>query len=163
MSLYLTAAEFKLQSILPAIYIDEIEDRESGWVERRIRRHSSWIDARLIKRYAVPFVAPYPDVVIEWCEALTSLDVLMRRGIDSADEQFDVVRKRAEQAQADVLQAADAETGLFELPLTASSAASGVSKGGPYVYSSSGPYTSFDEQRAIARDEDAQRKGTSNV
>jgi hypothetical protein len=157
---YMTVESYRAQALVPGTFIDEVESVEPGWTLARLVRHSAWINAKLAKRYPVPFGAPYPEAVLGWLDSLTTLDLLLRRGVDPTDQQFDEIKQSAERARSDVAEAANSETGLFDLPLRADTAASGLTKGLPLVYSEASPYAWADVQRERATDEDANGEGT---
>lgn len=138
---YLTALEFKGLTLAPASYADAIEQREPGWLDRRLEYWSRHIDARLRKRYAVPFVGPpYPLTVAGWLERIVTWDVLLKRGIDATDEHATQLQASATAAHAEVAEAADTVTGLFDLPLRDDADGSAVSKAGPLFESEQSPY-----------------------
>lgn len=157
---YLDLNGFKGLSVMPASDIDEIEAVASGWVQAQLDYWSSWIDARLTKRYEAPFEAPFPVAVTGWLARIVTLRCYLRRGVDPNDPQFEEIRADADAAREEIREAADSEVGLFELPLREDTTASGVSRGGPRGYSEASPYVGFDVQSAAGRDEDAAGRGT---
>jgi len=160
--MYLTLQQFKELAALPPQYIEAIEEIDEGWTERQLLRKSRWIDARLRKRYAVPFTLPAPDAVQDWLVRLVTLPLFLKRGVDPNDQQFEEYRSDAEKAEREVLEAANSDTGLFDLPLLAAQpgSPSAISRGGPFGYSEQSPYVAFDEQAEVGRTEDAQRGGS---
>lgn len=172
---YMTKARFVELTIMPAADVDFIESLESGWCQKQIDRIGAWINVRLAKRYAVPFgadpISPatersdVPEILEEWIAALMTLRAYAKRGFNpsSSDDWFnEAVLQPAKDAKAEVLEAADSEKGLFDLPLKASSApdGTGVTRGGPLGYSEAGPYAWTDVQLETARNEDANGRGT---
>lgn len=105
------------------------------WLNER----SSKIRARLVKRYAVDFTdpGPTPDVVLSWLRDLVDHDVQEYVGGTPEGREDEWIAKRAEKADAEIKEAADAEKGLFELPLrnTDLLGNSAINQGGPYVRS----------------------------
>lgn len=98
---------------------------------------SAEINMRLVKRYAVDFNAPgpVPDAIIKWLIRLVNVDVWECVGglpEGREDGWADGARK---QVYEELEKAADAEKGLFELPLrnTDTLGASAINKGGPFV------------------------------
>lgn len=154
MSQYYTAATLKGHTIAPSSYIDAIEALETGWTDGRLKVWSGWLDARLIKRYAAPFAAPYPDQILIWLEMLVRVELYEKRGVDATDAQIVLAREDQALALAQVREAADSNTGLFELPLRQDLAGiSGVSAPVIRVYSEAGPYNALRIARARERDE----------
>jgi hypothetical protein len=151
---YLYLASFRLITLVPADFIDEIEQRTPGWIDQRLIIHSAHLDSRLTKRYDAPFKPPYPVAVTEWVAKLAALDCWLRRGVAATDEQFLEFKEQATTALADIKEAADSETGLFDLPLRANTDASGVTRGFPRGYSEQSPYVWTNIQGRIGRSED---------
>ena len=161
MAAYLTLAEFKLRTVMPSEFVTAIESVEPGWTEMQLLQHSGWIDARLRKRYAVPFAAPVPETVLGWLARIVTFECWQRRGFDPADLSMDRAAKDADTARSEVLEAADSEKGLFDLPLRQDlPATSGIVRNGPYVYTEASPYVWADQQVATGRTEDGNRRGT---
>jgi phage gp36-like protein len=157
---YLTLVEFRLKTLLPAEVIDEVEARTPGFVDEQISMVSARFDSRFAKRYDVPFQAPYPTIVTEWITHIVSLRTYMKRGVYATDTTFAEYKAQHDQAVKEVEEAADSDTGKFELPLRADTNANGIMRGSPRSYTEAGPYVFTDVQADIARDEDANRTGT---
>lgn len=160
MAAYLTLAEFNLQTLLPDNIVAEIEAVTPGWTAEQLRVVSESFDTRLRKRYAAPFSAPYPTVLGEWLAHIVSLRAYLKRGVSSLDEQFAEYKAQHDAAYAALKEAADAETGLYDLPLRANTTSTGISKGFPRVYSERSPYVWTDVQAGIGRNEDSSGSGT---
>jgi hypothetical protein len=160
MPAYLDKAGFKLLTVMPAVYVDAIDASTAGWVDKQLELASAWVDAKLRKRYAVPFASPYPMTVTGWVEALVTMRAYLKRGVDATDEQYQQIAAAAETAKAEVTEAANADTGLFDLPLRADTAASGVAKGGPRSYTEQSPYAWTDRQARAGHAEDAAGEGS---
>lgn len=157
---YLTLAEFKSLSLMPSSDIDRVESESPGWIDSQLVYWSAQIDARLRKRYAAPFETPYPIAVQGWLARLVTVRLYLKRGVDPSDMQFDVIKLDAEQASAELKEAADSATGLFDLPLRQDTTDTGVSRGGPFGYSEASPYVWTDVQADAGRYEDKSRRGT---
>lgn len=155
----LTPEQFMQRVAMPREFVLAIEQAEPGWLQRQLEQRTSWIIARLAKRYG-PFVEPYPEVVLDWLTALVTPRVWLRRGHDPTDEQSQEYRDDAAKAEAEIMEAANCETGLFDLPLRADVETSGITRGGPFGYSESSPYVAFDQQRERGRNEDFNGGGT---
>lgn len=159
MTAYLSSAAFKLLSVMPAVDVDALEADAPGWVDAQLAYVSTQIDARLRKRYNVPFTSPYPDAVCGWLAAIVTMRCYLRRGVDATDAQFVEIKALADLASAELKEAADGDAGLFELPLRANTDANGVTRGGPTSYSEASPYVWRDQQGATGRDDDARGSG----
>jgi hypothetical protein len=160
MAAYLDLAGFKAETTMPVEHVDELVATSPGWIDRQLERVSRLIDSRLAKRYAVPFGSPAPDAVKGWLADIVALRCYLRRGVDPADLQMAEVKADHDRALAELLEAANAETGLFDLPLLASTTASGISRGGPQGYSEQSPYVWTDQQSDVGRAEDRARRGS---
>jgi len=153
----MSLAQFKARTIMPAADVDRLEALFSGWIQQMLDDWSDEIDARLRKRYAVPFNATTPPrVVLRWLKHLGTRDAYAKRGWNPTSEMDrEAIVAAAETALAELKEAADAQNGLFDLPVLASSSASGVSKGFPFVYSEQSPYTWTDLEVVAGRGEDS--------
>jgi hypothetical protein len=145
-SAYLTTAEFKTYTVMPAVDVDALEAAAPNWLANQLLSASVHLDARLRKRYAVPFAAPVPEIVKMWVTRVVTLRAYLRRGVDASDLQFAEIKADADTAVAEVKEAADAAAGLFDLPLRADSTASAITAPSPLAYSESSPYTWTDVQ-----------------
>jgi len=151
---YLNLDSFKLITLVPADFIDEIEGRTPGWIDQRLIVHSAYLDSRLAKRYDAPFQAPYPVAVTEWVSKLAAVDCWLRRGVSATDEQFIEFKDQAATAITEIKEAADSEVGLFDLPTRSNADASGVTRGFPRGYSEQSPYVWTTIQGRAGRSED---------
>lgn len=135
-------------ALLPAVTFFDI----------RIAARTSWINARLAKRYAVPFdqAAP-PDIVLDWLTRLITADAYARRGFNPTSSQdADAIIAARDRALDEIKEAADSKDGLFELPLRDDDASSSaIAKAGPLGYSEASPYTWADLQAQDGRTEDS--------
>lgn len=160
---YLDLAEYKKYSVLPSVDIDDVETVQAGWIDRKLRAVSYAVDARLRKRYSVPFASPYPDQVCDWVARLMDPLTLKKRGVDATDEQFLSIAEDAAMAREEIKEAADANEGLFDLPAVDTADASAISKGAPLGYSEASPYVGGDVQEYYGRDEDRDGWGSGDV
>lgn len=161
MAAYLDLATFKTLTLMPASDVDALNTLAPGWIDAQLEYYSRWIDARLRKRYAVPFPLPAPEAVREWLNRIVTVRAFLRRGVDPTDLQFQAIVADRDDALTDIKEAADSVTGLFELPLLDTGDDSDVTKGGPFAYSEQSPYVWTDLQRTSATDEDRNGSGTS--
>lgn len=155
MTAYLTTSEFLNLTVMPPEFLDAIEERTPGWTDAQLEAMSRWIDARLSKRYAVPFATPVPTLVQSWLASLVTLRCFHRRGVDPLDQQMTEIKADRDAALAEIKEAADAAAGLFELPLRADTTTSGITKHMTAVRSEQSPYVALDMQAATGRREDA--------
>jgi hypothetical protein len=161
MASYLTLAQFKDRTNMPAEFVDALEAARPGWVLAQLEMASRWVDTRLFKRYVVPFADPVPETVLAWVTRLVTIECWYKRGVDPDDRALERVEKDADTAKEEVKEAANAVDGLFDLPLRADlPAQSGISRGAPRVYSEASPYVWTTVQRAAGRDEDSNGGGT---
>ena len=166
---YLTLDEFRLLTQLPAEVVDAIEMITPGWTLAQLENRSAHIDARLAKRYAVPFATPYPDAVRDWLARLVTVRCFIRRGVDPTDRQYDAIAKDAELVEDELKEAADdigdaggtlGVRGMFDLPLRQNTTSSGIVKGAPLSYSEQSPYVWMDGQENVGRQEDQNGSGS---
>ena len=143
---YLDLNGFKARTLMPAAEVDSIESFAAGWILQQLTDGSAYLDTRLAKRYEAPFTSPYPIAILKWLTQLVTVRVYFKRGVNPSDEQFALVQKDAETAEAEIKEAADSDAGLFDLPLRSDTNASGIVKGGPFSYSEQSPWTWTDVQ-----------------
>ena len=153
MTAALTVAEFKLRTSMPTNYVDELAatEGEDFW-PKQIMQAQEWIDARLAKRYALPFLAPVPGIYLGWITVLATLAGYIRRGFDPTAKQNELFVTAVTDAKKEIAEAADSSVGLFELPLRADKpGTSGVVAGGPLGYSEQSPWDWTDRQIEAVR------------
>jgi hypothetical protein len=122
----------------------------------------------LRKRYASPFFAfdgtppeVTPPTVQAWLARIVTWRVMLRRGVDPNDVQADTIKEDHDLAQAEVLEAANSETGWFDLPLRLDENGSAITQANPRSYSEQSPYVYTDLQAATARTEDENGRGSN--
>lgn len=168
MSAYTDLVFLKLVSSMPSEDIDDLETRYPGIVDATVNAVSRLFDAKLSKRYATPFgfeagtfsVARVPEAVKWQVSAVVTYQLMLKRGWNPSSAQDELIVKNRDEALAWLNEAANAETGLVDLPKREApppADASGVAKGGPKSYSEQSPYTWTTLQRADARREDRTR------
>lgn len=166
MSQYLTTERFKALTLLPGHVLADIEQApgQSEWLTEQIKAISNYINTRLAKRYVVPFPDPPPPIVEIWIVAIVSLNAWLKRGVNATDETFREYKEKAEQASAEITEAANSELGLFELPRVGEdgSTSSAVRKGNTLSYSEASPYVGLSVQARRARREDDHGRGSSS-
>jgi hypothetical protein len=98
---------------------------------------------------------PVPDVMIRWIVDMTTPRVFERRGVHpSNDDAIKLMFEREATAAREVADAANSETGLFDLPLNTDTGGSGVTAPAPIAHSQASPYHWMNIQRARGRRED---------
>lgn len=158
---YLDKDAFRDRSTMPSTVVDEVETKEPGWIDRKLEAESRYLDSRLAKRYEVPFdEGDPPAAVCRWLEKIVTVEVYEKNGVQPDDPQYARYVAARDEAVAQIREAADSDTGLFELPLRGSSSATGVTRGGPFGYSEQSPYVGFDLQAEAGREEDQNGSGT---
>lgn len=159
---YLDLAGYKLLSLLPGGTIDRVESETPGYFAENLLAESADIDSRLSKRYAAPFVSPYPKAVQRWLARKIDGIAVFKSGFKPTDESALKIDEREKAADLEIDKAADAEKGLYELPLRADTDANGVVKGAPLAYTETSPYVGRDQRGMRGRREDCNRRGTSS-
>ncbi len=146
---YLSKDTFKAYSTVPAADIDAFEIVNPGWLDAQCELISSGtIDSRLRIRYPnLPFQAPYPSKVIEWCVAILTQRYYLRRGCDPADPMLQTIWEAAKTASAELLEAATHATGLFDLPATQGATESAATERSTWCSVDASPYDWLDTQR----------------
>jgi len=157
---YLTTSEFKTRTLMPGVYVDAIEDIDSGWTGIQLEEVSAWMDSLLRKRYDAPFRAPYPTQVLSWLTRIVTVRAYLKKGVEATDEQFSLIQKDAEDAKAEIKEAANSNVGLFDLPLRSDTTATGIDRSGPFAYSEQSPYVGFSRQARTGRTEDGNGSGS---
>lgn len=147
---WINVAGFKLRSAMPAEDVDRLEAQYPGFLAAQLADEQAYIEDRLRKRYAVPFVAPYPTILVRWLVRLVTATAYERRGWNPSGMENERIGKAADDARAELKEAADSNEGLFDLPLRADAVGTGISQGGPYGYAEASPYVWTDRQRSAA-------------
>lgn len=147
MAAYLTLAGFRIRTTMPGGDVDAVEADVSGWIDAKLTSISAEIDARLAKRYATPFAAPYPEVLCDWLERIVTPRVYRRRGVNPADQQIAALDADAEAAWKAIAEAADSAVGLYDIPLRSNTTDTGIVKGTPLSYAEPSPYDFIDRQK----------------
>ncbi len=137
---YLTFDQFRLRTVMPPEDVDLVEEKHAGYLVARLKINSSRINSMLSKRYATPFADPPPEIVLGWLDAMTTVDAYTKRGWDPADAQSKIIVDDRDRAFTEMKEAADAQNGLFDLPLREDLTGSGITRGGPLGYSEPDPY-----------------------
>ncbi len=151
----LSLATYKTITTIDGSLVDTCADKGKS-VQAWLDQKWAHIRARLVKRYAVDFITPgpVPEKIIEWLVVLVDIEVWKCVGGLPEGREDGWADKDRDRVYAEIKEAADAETGLFELPLreTDPLGASAINKGGPLVESFNTVQGWFDAQ-AQARDQ----------
>ncbi len=144
---YLALVSYRSKTTIDGSLVDLCVNKGKDvtwWLEAA----SAEINMRLVKRYAVDFSSPgpVPDAIVKWLIRLVNVDVWECAGglpEGRIDGWADESRK---QVYAECEKAADAENGLFEVPLknTDPLGNSAINKGAPIVRSYLTPHDVYD-------------------
>lgn len=137
---------------MPSEDIAALDVAEAGFIKTRIAVRTSEMHSRVGKRYARPFAAPVPEIVLGWIGMLVTPDMYRKRGCNPQDATLELLEKDAELARAQMKEAADAVDGLFDLPLVEGRDSTAISKGAPQACSDASPYAWMDQQAERARE-----------
>jgi hypothetical protein len=150
----LSLAEYKSITTINTSIVDVCAAKGKS-VQTWLNLKWAHVKSRLVKRYSVDFTAPgpVPEKIVEWLVVLVDIEVWKCVGGNPEGREDGWYDKDRDRVEAELKEAADADTGLFELPLrnTDPTGASAVSKGGPLVESFNTVHGWFDAQ-ALARD-----------
>lgn len=166
MAQYLDFDGFKGLATIPASFVEEVDAVAPKWVQGQLDYWARWIDSRLRKRYCAPFPAfdavpdPTPPAVQGWLARIVTVKVMLKRGVDPNDVQFELLREDYERALAEISEAANGEDGLFDLPIRTAEDPTAIAKGSPRFYSEQSPYVGNDVQAAAGRLEDQSGRGS---
>lgn len=147
MSQYTSIDDVKQLGSMPAEDIDELEALYPDITDRTATAVSGLFDARLRKRYAVPFRTPYPTSLQMAVAAWVAYRLWLKRGFNPSTAHGSAIERDYEDAKEWLREAADSQNGLVELPLREEELGPGaVSAGGPLGYSEASPYDWTDRQ-----------------
>lgn len=143
---------FTLRTVMPPGDVTVLETKAPGWLLSSLQTETAYLYSRLRKRYAVPFdAANPPEVARRWLVQLVTSNAYRKRGANPQDPQLELVEKDRDRALAEIKEAADSNEGLFDLPLHAETAGTGITNGGPLGYSEASPYDWIDVQATSVR------------
>jgi len=141
---YLALAAYRSKTTIDGSLVDLCVNKGKD-VDWWLEAASAEINMRLVKRYNVDFGAPgpVPDAIIKWLVRLVNVDVLECTGAIPEGRVDDWANEARKQVYAECEKAADAENGIFELPLRNTDALgnSAINKGGPFVKTFLTPHT----------------------
>lgn len=141
---------------MPPQDIDELELQQSGIVDATATAVSGMFDSKLIKRYAAPFLTPFPNALIFNVARETAWRLWLKRGFNPSGQTDQAIEKDHLEAMEWLKDAADSKDGLVELPKkeTDLGKSGAVNAGGPLSYSEQSPYVWADLQEQTALQED---------
>jgi hypothetical protein len=96
---------------------------------------------------------PIPEEILDWLTVLTTGDAFDKRGTSPQDPVVARLAARELEVRAEVKEAADGQSGLFDLP-TSADQDSAIDSGSPFGCSTASPYASADRFSYRARSED---------
>lgn len=126
MSQYLLVPQYAVLTLLPSIRIEDLQTTYGPqvpggptWLDNTLIAYSDTIDIRLRKRYVAPFLPPYNPQLQLWLRRLVDPVAYQKLGIDASDKQIDTLIEDAKAVLLELKEAADAQNGLYDLPLRA--------------------------------------------
>ena len=143
--------DFRTRTIMPEQDVDQLWAARPGWFEATVASALADITARLRKRYRTPFTAaggsnPRPEIVVMWQAKIITPEAYRARGYNPQDPTMEWSEKDRDRAYEQIKEAADAETGLYDIPLLETVDTTGIVKGGPLGSSEASPYDWTDAQ-----------------
>lgn len=148
---YLSVSDFRTRTIIASAQVDVLEQAKPGFLAAKLDQRARWIEARLRKRYAVPFAAPIPVAVVGWLVAMVTKDALLALGTNAPDEQVQEIFKANDTAEAEIKEAADEQNGLFDLPLRDDKPESAIVEASPLASSQVSPFDWIDVESNALR------------
>lgn len=145
----LSLAAYRTTTTIPTSLVDRCAAQGKS-VQTWLDIHWSHIKARLVKRYAIEDDfqgGDVPQKITEWLLVLTDINVWACVGGVPEGREDGWADKDRDRVREELVEAANADSGLFELPLRASDAlgASAVNKGGPHVVRFATGFDYFDD------------------
>ena len=151
---HLDDTSFAAHSLMPSEDVAVLRASQPGFLDAGYSEMQARVEAKLRKRYAIPFDPDnVPEIVLGWEARLFTPRAYFKRGVNPSDAIFQACVDDAKQAWDEVTEAANSETGLFDLPLRTGEDPTAISKGGPLGYSEASPYTWIDVQLEAVGDE----------
>lgn len=142
--------DFRNRTPMPDTDVDLLWAKKPGYLEAILRGELANIEGRLRKRYATPF-NPTPEIVVAWQSRLATPKAYLARGYSPNDQTMEQLLDDRKLALEEIKEAADAEEGLYDLPLKPDEDTTAISKGAPLGYSESSPYDWTDVQADAIR------------
>jgi hypothetical protein len=85
----------------------------------------------------------------------------LKRGVGPESSNIDEYKRLAAEALDEIKEAANAEGGLYDLPLRGDTNQSGITRGAARAYTETSPYVQLDVQAELGHGEDTSRYGSS--
>jgi len=149
----LNIGEFTARSQFNELMAAELDAKRTGWLMANVRRISSDIDSRLVKRGDIQanggcFLAPYPEKVKGWvARILTPLAYTALGTVPSLpDNVWKYIVDDADKADREITEAANPVTGLLILPLQNGSKQMQTTEPATLSCSDQSPFTSKHDQ-----------------
>lgn len=145
---YATSSDVRLKGVLIPADVDRVEARFPGITAARLATAHARLNARLQKRYRLPFLTPVPECLVWWEAVVVSYELLTDlRGLNPESGQGPRLEQAYQEAKEWLTAAVDSEHGDVELrSAEAPLGAAAVNAGGPLGYSELSPYTWSDVQ-----------------
>lgn len=151
---YITVAEFEKLTSMSSVHVKTLKSNHLDFLHLVLEQASNIIDTMLFKRYAVPFKEPLP-VVKMWTAQLATAHAIKKLVVDTNNAPYlELFNTAAEEVKAMLMQVADAENGMFELPMREGSSKSGVVKPQRPFTADQSPYTALSRQSVLGSRED---------
>lgn len=144
-SSYVTTQRFILLTTIVEERIAELRARSPGYLEAILEAESRNLEDSLRHRYAIPFPSNHPTIE-KWIVLLVQPEVALKAGYDPNDVAYQGFVRLYDVAREQIAMAAKPESTGVSLPLVSAQDSSAISKGGPFGYAESSPYTWTDEQ-----------------
>lgn len=129
---------------IPSAIIQQLESEQPGAFDAICEAISRTFDARLHKRYATPFKEPVPEIIRINVSMVVAYQVWLKVGFNPQSEQDALLKMARDDALEWLKEAANAETGLDELPSRedpASGDDSAAKRTRPLARTDASPYT----------------------
>jgi hypothetical protein len=134
--------------------VTTLERTSPGTVATLIAMEQAWITARLRKR-GYQTAPPVPEIYLRWLTYIVRPEIYRTLGRSSQqDDQIKSLEALAEEAKAEVKEAASAVDNLFDLPKSdtdTNASGTGITQAGPLGYSEQSPYAWQGIQMAAVR------------
>lgn len=142
---YVTVKRFELVTDLVEERVMELRARSPGYLEAALEQVARTIEDRLRHKYTIPFPPEHPTIE-RWIVTIVQSRAAIKIGIDPADPMYAEIVRLAQETHAEIAEASNLQSSGWNLPLISAQDSSAISKGAPFGYAESNPYTWTDEQ-----------------